>query len=787
VVLITAPCCATSEVSPRADWNAKWIDHPTAPLREPMVFHFRKKLELRSKPATYLVHVSADNRFILFVNGERVGEGPARGDLQHWRYETFDLAAHLHPGANLIAATVWNFGIYSAMAQMSDRTAFLVEGDTAAEAAINTNSSWEVEEELGQNCLPRPMNQYKDYFVAGPGEKIDAAKYDWSWATGANGPNSHWLPAGPAMRESVLFDGSHPLSHDHKNDTPWLLEPDQLPPMLYKQESPGKTVRTNLPGAEGFPAAPVEIPAHKTINLLIALDAVTTAYPQLVVSGGEGSSVKLTYAGALYDAQGKKGIRTDIGDQQALGLEDEFYPDGGQDRVFEPLWWRGYRFLNITVHTEDEPLTLKSLRAFFSAYPLERKAYFRSDDAELNHLWDVAWYTATLNAHETYVDSAAVEQLQYVADMRPQLMVSYAVTGDDRLARQAIREIDYSRIPEGLTLSRYPSNIFQVITCYSLLWIGMVHDYWTWRDDPAFVNDRLLGTRTVLYWFDRHQGEDGMLTRLPFNNWQDWIAKDDRSFPPEDTQGRSALISLEYVWALRQAAELETTFGYKDLAAEYRQRADRAAAGIYKLCWDEKAGLLADTPDRNSFSQQANAFAVMTDTIPKERQKDVLHRMMPELFEAPASVAIAPASYYFQFYVARAMEHAGMSDDYLKLLDRWRAMLHRGFTTFPETPEPTREEAQGWGSHPSLDLLTVVAGIHPEGHGFKQVRIEPALGPLKSLEAAVASPSGLIRVKYQTLDQHLKAEVSLPENMTGVFVWRGATHELHGGEQQLTF
>ena len=68
--------------------------HPTAPLREPIVLHFRRSLQARIPSlGGYVVHVSADNRFILYVNGHRVGDGPARGDLAHWRYETFDLAA----------------------------------------------------------------------------------------------------------------------------------------------------------------------------------------------------------------------------------------------------------------------------------------------------------------------------------------------------------------------------------------------------------------------------------------------------------------------------------------------------------------------------------------------------------------------------------------------------------------------------------------------------------------------------------------------------------------------
>jgi len=77
---------------PHRDWKASWITHPTAPLREPLVLHFRRELTLAAVPASYLVRVSADNRFILFVNGHRVGDGPARGDLAHWRYERFDLA-----------------------------------------------------------------------------------------------------------------------------------------------------------------------------------------------------------------------------------------------------------------------------------------------------------------------------------------------------------------------------------------------------------------------------------------------------------------------------------------------------------------------------------------------------------------------------------------------------------------------------------------------------------------------------------------------------------------------
>src|SRR5215472_12306528 len=108
-------------------WKAGWATHPTAPLRDPIVLHFRRELKLVGLPASYVVRVSADNRFILWVNGKRVGDGPARSDLTHWRYERFDLAPYLKAGDNWVTATVWNWGVYAPVAQMTDRSAFLLE------------------------------------------------------------------------------------------------------------------------------------------------------------------------------------------------------------------------------------------------------------------------------------------------------------------------------------------------------------------------------------------------------------------------------------------------------------------------------------------------------------------------------------------------------------------------------------------------------------------------------------------------------------------------------------
>src|SRR6185437_9118738 len=125
-------------------WPAVWITCPGVAQRAYGVYHFRKHFTLEAAPQHFIVHLSADNRYRFFVNGKAVCSGPARSDLAHWNFETVDLAGDLRPGENVIAALVWNMGEYAAVAQISNQTAFVAQGDDAAAAIVNTNRSWKV-------------------------------------------------------------------------------------------------------------------------------------------------------------------------------------------------------------------------------------------------------------------------------------------------------------------------------------------------------------------------------------------------------------------------------------------------------------------------------------------------------------------------------------------------------------------------------------------------------------------------------------------------------------------
>jgi len=767
---------------PQREWHASWITHPTAPLREPIVLHFRRALDLPSAPSSYRVRVSADNRFILYVNGQRVGDDPARGDLTHWRYELFDLAPYLKSGRNLITATVWNFGVLAPIAQFTDRTAFLLESEAVGPNSISTPEAWQVEVEPGHRPLDRSTVTLQQYMAAGPGEEIDAAHYDWNWSSPSL-TGAAWAPAGSPMRDSIFSGVNHAHSATVTGDNPWGLVPDQLPHMEYTPTPAGEVVRTNLPELRGFPANPITIPANTELHLLLDRKTLTTAYPLLTVSGGKGARIRFTYSEALYDKDRHKGDRDAVGDRDALGLTDSFLPDGGSHRVFEPLWWRTWRYLALDIVTTSQPLTLDSMTAHFTAYPFEERAQFKSGDPDLDKIWEISWRTARDDAHETYMDTPYYEQLQYVGDTRIQALISYAVAGDDRLAHQALDAFNDSRIPEGLTRSRYPSSLPQSIPTFSLLWIGMLHDWWMYRPDPAPVREALPGIRSVLGWFAQYEQPDGLLHETPWWSFIDWV-QDKQVIPTYSKTGESCMTTLEYLGALDDAADLEKNLGDSVASDRDHTRAVHVRSGIYDKCWNPQRGLIADNPDQNIFSQQANILSVLYDVIPKDQQQNVLRKILA-IEPGTTPDGIMSASYYFRFYLARALDHVGMANEYLQSLDPWRKLLPLHFSTWPEIPGDTRSDSHAWSAHPIFDMLTLVAGIEPASPGFATVRIAPHLGDLPALTASFPHPQGEIAVQYKRQGDSLDATITLPGTLAGHFEYHGRSWLLHAGLNQI--
>jgi alpha-L-rhamnosidase len=766
-------------------WPASWISCPGIGGREYGVYHFRKTFQLDARPATFVVHVSADNRYRLWVNGHAVCSGPARGDLGHWNFETVDIASYLQAGSNTVAAMVWNMGVYAPVAQITNRTAFVLQGDGKAEQVANSDRKWKVVRDSAYSpCSTDNGARLRTYMVIGPGDDVQGAWYPWGWEQ----------PGYDDQRWPVAEELGRPEPWGSGSDNWWTLVPRGIPLMEERQQripqirrwamTPvfadtmtfGTGVSMLLDGRGSY-----RIPAHTTMRLLLDQSFNTVAYPELTVSGGKGASIRLTYAESLFDKDGQKGNRSSIVDKEIRGNYDVFTPDGGARRLFRPLWVRTFRYLQLDIVTGDDPLTLDDLYGMYTGYPFERKAGFVSDDPSLGAIWDVGWRTARLCAGETYFDCPYYEQLQYEADTRIQCLISLYATGDDRLMRKALLDFYHSRIPEGLTQGRYPSSRYQVIPPFSLWWIVMIHDYWMLRKDDGFIRQFLPAVRGVLDWYEGQVDTTmGMLGPMPWWGFVDWADAFDDGQPAGATNGHSAVITLQYAYTLRQAAELFGYFGgqYGYTAGRCRKLAADLDRGTYKACYDVRRGEMANTPEKSSYSQHAGIMAILADAIPAGERRVVMEKILSDS-------TLQQATFYFRFYLNQAMKAAGMADRYYSQLGPWRQMLKIGLTTFAEKPEPTRSDCHAWSASPEYDFLATICGIMPDAPGFGRVLIRPAMGELTDLEGRMPHPKGMIRVRIWKRGAGVEGEVELPVGVTGRFVYGGKEVELKGGTQRI--
>jgi len=778
--LLIAPKGLTQSIDPPLlvnQWKASWIAVPGQSPVDYGVYLFRRTIDLKIKPDSFLIHVSADNRYKLFVNENQVSLGPARGDLDHWNFATLDIAPFLHAGKNIIAAQVWNDGEWRPEGQISLRTGFILQGSDQHENKIITDSNWKCM--IDTSHRPIRFNT-RTYYVAGPGEEMDMNKYPADWRK-LDFPDANWRNA------QIIMPGvPKGLIGGYGTVSGWLLVPCTIPPMEMKNQRLAKLTSTKavqIPAQ--FPAVKTsfEISAHTEATILLDQGFLTNAYPEIIFSGGKQGSVTMSYAEALFIKYPAKGNRNETKDKEFIGRKDSIISNGSMAQDFTTLTFRTYRYIEIKIKTQSDPLTIEDVYGTFTGYPFQLNARMITANPELNRIYEVGWRTARLCAMETYMDCPYYEQLQYIGDARIQALISLYNSGDERLLRNAMNQMDDSRRPEGVTLSRHPSYTPQYIPTFSFWYIGMMHDYMMYGKDSNFIMAKLPGERQILQYFRRYQQEDGSLKGVPYWMFTDWVETKgwNSGVGPVGLNGNSALLDLQLLWAYELAADLESRYGLASYVSLYNRYADQLKKTIRDKYWNMDRNLFADRSEKDYYSQHANTLAILTGMVDGPQAKDMGEKMLRDS-------SLAPASIYFKFYLHQALVKAGLGNDYLNWLDQWRQNLSMGMTTWAEISDinNARSDCHAWGASPNIEFFRTVMGIDSEAPGFALVKIEPRLGQLKNISGEIPHPRGKIFVSYQMEGNKWKIKISLPSQTSGDFIWNNKSYPLREGNNDFT-
>lgn len=787
----TAPLGEVAASKPERALPGNWVGlSGTVP---PFVAAFRKEFAVEEN-RMLTVHVSADERYELYLDGRWIGRGSERGDANNWFYETYEL--DLSAGAHVLVAKVWALGKFAPSAQISVLPGCLIvfpQDPTDIPLCATVASEWFARELRGFSFDAVPFA-----FGIGWRESINGLEYTGDYR---NGSGEGWKPVRP-MRICRTGDP--------------VLTPAMLPPMWNRpMELPRPVHITDLPygpleSASAFPLGdgpeedtrwhtpsdhdPLTIPAKTLRRFVFRMDDYYCIYPEIRLASGRGTRIRIQFAESAFlkkdpvpnvHFRHRKGNRDELDGKYFLHtIGSTFLASGSLDGLFDPLWWFAGRYIELLVETADEPLELRGISLLETRYPRREGARWNCSDPQMNRVLELCLRSLQMCSHETFLDCPFYEQLMYVGDARLQALTTYVSDPDCLLPAKAIRMFHASRRPDRLTKACHPYRGDHCIPPFSLLWIGMLADYALWQSEDILKGSAMDHARDIASYFLSRKSADGLVIPSPkrmfghfnFIDWADgW--KNDFGVPGGDGELNSVFNWL-LVCALLQMADLERACGQRERAVAVHREAEYLSAAIIERFWDEERGMFSD--DMKTFSEHAQCLAILSGMLPKPMAK----RVAQGLFE---SADLVRATVYFAHYYFEACAITGRIDRMEDKLGLWRELLPSGFRTVPESPLPTRSDCHGWGAHPLYHYFATTLGIRPDAHGFRSVVIRPQLGSLEMAEGFMRHPNGgRIVAKIRREDEGLDCNVELPSRIYGKLVSPdGSVQKLHPGRNRV--
>jgi hypothetical protein len=759
--------------------------------------YFRISFSLRGK-AELKALVSASSRYALYVNGVPVSHGPCKGDPLQYYCDALDLGALLREGENVIACKVVSFPPREAFGGWGDYAGagpssvagtasgpclfFFGEAADSAGAKIDLSTGYAPWEVMNDRAVSWRAQEMSMVFCH---EVVDADKIPAGWNSRPGA-----LPGfTPVIKRWTYHEKTYgeiaPLPLFHR-PIPLLEETErefvrEIPVDIQDIQNSQDKKHISFFDAAGKPA---KLCLEKG-SYAVDLDAgeLTTGYVTLETEGGRGSEITLTYAES-YGGPFAGGVRGDRLDNKKFGLggfKDLYRPAGPRDS-YEFFWWRTFRIVRVEVSVGGEALTLHPPRYRETGYPLEPGTGPDAGSVApwITGLWDISLRTLRRCMHETYEDCPYYEQMQYTFDTRLQMLFTYYVSGDTRLALKTIDDFHRSMLPEGIIQSRYPTNCPQVIPTFSISWLSMLADYYDHTADLSALERYRPTAEHILLWFRRKKGKTGLVENLGYWNFVDWAPEwgGIQGSPRAAFRGPSTIQNLMYLYGLQLMGRLLGLLGFNDLGAYYLEEGRSVQKVIREKCWDEQRGLFTEGPDfRDEYTRHAQMWAVLTGTVSGKDAADLMERVLE-------SGDLIKCTFPLQFYFFRALEEAGLYEKTETQWEDWKRFLPLNLSTVPETPyNDSRSDCHAWSALLLYEYPAKILGVYPLEPGWKTIGIKPRGLYLGRAAGKVRTPAGTVRVSWKREGEKFSVNGQLPGGAKGkLFLPGGGERELTGGD-----
>ena len=694
---------------PSGRWHARFLwcetpridSDPGAPLRrvaatDAVTACFRRTFDLAAVPASVPARVTADSRYVLFVNGVEASRGPVRANGRRLHYDVVDLAPLLRPGRNAIAALVRFFGranpwwapvpatfqlgagaflfeailppdpddppsapdapssrvasqrraarsmrLASEPAPNSDDSTSRAASQSRAAPFIGTDARW--------RALRADAFQERAAASIGglPTELFDARALAADWRS-ADFDDSQWEAARELAGNHLGFGGRHAppvVPYGALRPRPIALlgctRRDGTPLRVARAErsdppdDPIAAVLGAMNGSQRDDAIPLQWP------LALACDADTV--PLLTVDFGE-----IVSGTVQLDLEAPAGARIDVAAAEFAADDGRLEPDDersgfryiarGSDDRFETFQSLGFRYLGLAVRAAG-PVLLRGVAVAERLHPRASAAgdapFFACSDPVLERIWSVGRRSVDLNSHDAYLDCPTREQRAWTGDMVVHQMVDFATHPDWRLACWNV-ELCASPRPDGMLPMAAGGDIehhdASYIPDWALHWVRALHNLWRYTGDRERVARLLPIAEGVLRWFEAFADEDGLATDVT-----GWVIIDWSSV---SVDGKSSVLNALWARGLRDFAEMAEWLGDAGRARWARARHAQIRAA-FELFWDAERGLYVDCAVDGErlrpASQHAQAAPLAAGLVPAPRVERIVALLLDEAREVHAT------------------------------------------------------------------------------------------------------------------------------------------------------
>lgn len=661
-----------------------------------------------------IIKIFAETRYKLYINKRLVAVGPCKPSSEIRYYDELDISEYITQGKNTFEVTV----LQLANETYSDNYLFLQSiirsgymclaiCGNVGEVELETNEEWLVAKEKGIEFFYKP--EYKAYNATALCEKIS--------------PMYRELRFENAVSVSSLYD-----MEDENNYSCELVNPvkKRTIPMMFFEDKNFIDSKNNI-----FDAG-----------------ELICGYIQLKCSGK--GRIKLTYAECMAVKLREDGkiikVKRDDENGIIIGDYDTIEIDG--ECNFEPFWMRTFRYVKVDVEGD---VIIESFDYIETGYPIKINDDYDFGNDTDNKLFEISTNTLRRCMHETYMDCPYYEQLQYTMDTYLQILFTYQLTQDKRLAEKAIDDFAQSFRVGGLTQSRYPVVRAQYIPGFSLFFILMLYEHFKRFNNKEFIKQYLPVAHGIIDWFVKRLDEY-MVSRSNLWDFIDWAEEYDKETGMIPSKEPIAVYSLMLSYTLEKLSEMHDMLGYN--TENYIVLSYKIKNAVKTRCYDEEKGLYADSPEKTHYAQHTQIWAVLCELEREDAAKKLLKK---------ATNLKCKASLAYTFFLFRAFEQVDMYEVVNEYMDSFRELVKLGCTTTPEIlGEDVRSECHAWSAVAIYEFTAKVLGVtYRDGC----INIKPYVKGRNFAKGKVATPVGDVYVDWTIYDGEFKINVKLPERI----------------------